>query len=185
MKDSGRSAPTVAARRRVRLTFAALAVVLAGVAAALIAFSGFDRTRPDVARFPGRPVRLMAADGRVWVTTQSPGAVWTLDARTARRALSPVRRGGTPGPLAVAKNGVWVADVAAAKVVPVRLRPWRVFSAIAVGADISDLALAAGALWVSSAAEGAVRVIEPGGRRQRRIDFAQRQLPRPTVVGRA
>jgi DNA-binding beta-propeller fold protein YncE len=60
-------------------------------------------------------------------------------------------------------GGLWAADAAAGAVVPVQLRPPRIFASLQPGADANDVALADGALWIASSADGRVYVLEPGG----------------------
>ena len=91
------------------------------------------------------------------------GAVSVFDAASGEPAAPPLRTGGAPARLALGANGLWVADATAASVVPVQLRPLQVFAAIRPGADATDVALAAGAVWVASSADGRVYALEPGG----------------------
>jgi DNA-binding beta-propeller fold protein YncE len=155
----------------------AVAALLVGAGAGLIAASGGDREPVSVvARVPGQPVRLATGSGRVWVATQGPGAVWVLDAASGHPRGAPLRTRALPGPLAVGAAGAWVGEVSGAKLVPLRLAPLRRFPSIAVGSDVSDVALAARAVWVASSAEGVIRVLEPGGKPPRSLRVGGRPV---------
>ncbi len=129
----------------------------------LLANSGTQPPPPAVMRVPGDPAGLLAAGGRLWVSSQRTGSVWVLDAESGRPVRPPLRTGGTPGRLALGLGGAWVADTARGELIPVQLHPERVFPAVALGSDVSDVALAARAVWVASWADRSVRILEPGG----------------------
>jgi DNA-binding beta-propeller fold protein YncE len=57
---------------------------------------------------------------------------------------------------------VWAVDTTRAELVPIQPDPPRAFAAIPLGADASDVAVAAGAVWVLNSPAGALRAIEPG-----------------------
>jgi hypothetical protein len=58
---------------------------------------------------PGRPTDVAAADGTAYVSTVESPALTVIDARSRSRSRTvPLRM--TPGAVAIAEDGVWVAD---------------------------------------------------------------------------
>ena len=147
-----------------RVVFAAGALV-AVVAAAVLAggVAGTSDSEPVVVRIPGSPTGLAASGDAVWVSAAGAHAVWAIDPATARQAGPGIRTGGAPSRLAVGAEGLWIADNRRGAVIPVETDPPRVHDAIAVGADVTDVELAAGAVWVASSAERTVRAIDRDG----------------------
>ena len=136
-------------------------LVLVAIGLALAA--GSTPAAPLTLRVDGGPSALVAGDGRVWVALPRTGSVVALDATTGTPADSPVRTGGAPARLALGRSGLWVADAAAGAVRAVR--PPRVFEAVRLGADTSDVALAGDAVWTASSADGRVYVHDADGTR--------------------
>ncbi len=157
------TAPPAALPRQRRWLLLGPALLLAAVGVLLLAVPPSKPPPSVVVRVPGHPTGLVATGGQVWVAAQRSGAVWVLDAKSARPAGRPVRTGGAPARLAVGAGGVWAADVSRGALVPVQRDPTRVFAPVQIGADASDVALSAGAVWVASSAEDSVRALEPGG----------------------
>jgi len=149
--------------RRHLVAAGAAIILLAAAVAVILGLSGGGSSRL-VIPIPGHPTALAVSDDVVWVTAAGSQAAWPIDARTGRQAGPGIRTGGAPSRLAAGAHGLWIADSARAAVIPVQERPQRVFDGLPAGADITDVALAAGAVWVASSAEGVVRAIEPGGR---------------------
>jgi len=130
--------------------------------AAGLAFAAFSEpSDPLVLPVDGGPTALAISGGNVWVATPRTGAVVALDADTGGPAGPPLRTGGAPARLAPARSGLWVADAAAGVVFGVHKR--RVLPAVRVGADASDVALAGGAVWTASSADGRVYVHDGSG----------------------
>jgi DNA-binding SARP family transcriptional activator/streptogramin lyase len=116
---------------------------------------------------PGRPTDVAAADGTAYVTTVESPALTVIDARSRSRSRTvPLRM--TPGAVAIAEDGVWVADSRRGLVV--RLAPGygeptarisyrRTTTAPAnVGGfrlDSTSLAAGAGAVWLT---DGSMRL---------------------------
>ena len=161
-------------RSRARLLL--LAALLAVVGVVLIVLSRGASSEPLAIRF--EPSGLATADGTVWAASARAGAVVAFDA-DGHPVGATVRIDGAPARVAVGRNGLWVTDAAAGTIVPVAVatrggataataaganaaRP-RVFAPLQAGADATDVALAAGAVWVASAAEGRVYAVERDG----------------------
>jgi DNA-binding beta-propeller fold protein YncE len=142
-------------------------LVAIGVVVYLIAGRGSGPAREF--RVAGHPTGLAVADGRVWVAAPQSGAVWVLDRTTGRTAGGPLATHGAPARVAVGAHAVWVADSSRGAVIPVRRDPPRAYPPIRLGADVSDVALAAGAVWAISSPENVVRILEPGGRPVRSV----------------
>jgi DNA-binding beta-propeller fold protein YncE len=147
---------------RIRVASVAL-VVLAAAAVFVSGLLDTTASEPVVVRIPGSPTGLVASGETVWVSAAGVHAVWPIDPATARQAGPGIRTGGAPSRLAVGGEGLWVADNARGAVIPVGTSRRRVYDAMQVGADVTDVELAAGAVWVASSAEDTVRAIEPDG----------------------
>jgi hypothetical protein len=154
---------------RSRARLAALAALLAAVGTVLLVLSGAD---PGPLTIPiAQPAGLAVLDGRVWVSRPARGSVTPVDAEG--RVGTPVRVGGTPGRVAAGANGLWVTDTASGRIVGVAVPPPdppratvagpTAYAARGAGAEASDVALAAGAVWVASAADRRVYALEPDG----------------------
>ena len=127
---------------------------------------------PLAVRVPA-PAGLAVLDGHVWSTSPRDGTVTPVDADG--QVGAPVRVGGAPARIAAGANGLWVTDAATGRVVPVEVPPPAppnaavagagpaTFAPLGAGADASDVALAAGALWVASTSDRQVYALEPGG----------------------
>ena len=110
-----------------------------------------------MAPVPDGPTAILVEGRDVWVASQAAGVVSVLDRRSGH-VIDTIRTGGAPARLAGAAGGAWMADSARASVVPLSAHPPTRYRRIAGGADVSDVALAAGAVWWASSAEGVVRV---------------------------
>jgi DNA-binding beta-propeller fold protein YncE len=142
------------------------AVVALLIAIGVVVLAVVDRTANESPReiaVPGHPIGVAVADGRVWVASPRAGTVSVLDAASGRTIGEPVRVVGAPARLAVGAAGVWVADSAQGSVIPLRREPPLAYPAIPLGADVSDVALAARTVWAISSPESVVRTLEPDG----------------------
>lgn len=121
------------------------------------------------------PGGLALADGTLWVASARAGTITPVDA-DGRPGVA-LRVGDTPARIAAGANALWVTDAANGEVVPValgrrdeagegRAAPPRVLAPLRGGADASDVALAGGAVWVASSADGRVHALGPGGERK-------------------
>ena len=119
-----------------------------------------------VFRVPGQPTGLVAHGGRVWVAGPLAGEVWVLDGASGRPAAPPLRIGGTPARLALDGRFAWIADTERGGVVGAPLRGDGALRPLRTGPDVADVAVAAGAVWTASSADGTIRVIDADGRRQ-------------------
>ena len=154
--------------RRLALV-AGVVVVIAAAAALVIGLTGRSSSDAVAIPVPGAPTGIAATGDLVWVAAAGSHAIWAIDAASGRQAGRGIRTGGAPSRLAVGSGGLWIADTARGSVIPVDTGSQRVFGDVEVGADVTDVELAAGAVWVASSAEGMVRVIEPAGRPVRRL----------------
>jgi DNA-binding beta-propeller fold protein YncE len=118
-----------------------------------------------VFRVPGQPTGLVAAGGRVWVAGPSAGAVWVLDGASGRPVAPPLRTGGTPARLALDTRFAWIADTERSVLVRALRVGTGTLRSIGAGPDVADVAVAAGAVWTASSADGTVRVLDAHGRR--------------------
>ena len=155
-----------AADRPRRLLWPALASAAAVLGAVLLVLglTSGDGGETQVYRVPGNPASVAVTRDGVWVALPGEGAVQALDPVSGRSLGPALRTGGTPSRLAAGADSLWAVDSTRAAIIPIQRRPARAYDPIAVGADVTDAAVAAGAVWVLSAAEGRLRVIEPGGR---------------------
>ena len=170
---SSATRPAAASRTRgawrTRGRLVALSALLAALGGLLLALSARD-DGPLVIRV-APPAGLAVMDGRVWSTSPRAGTVTPVDADG--RVGAPVRVGGAPARIAAGANGLWVTDAATGRVVPVEVPPPAppsaavagptAFPPLGAGADASDIALAAGALWVASTSDRRVYALEPDG----------------------
>ena len=146
---------------------AAGAVIALLVAIAAVVVAIVDRTgapEPRAFPVPGHPTGLAVADGRVWVAAPRSGTVAVLDAATGRPTGDALRVLGAPARVAVGAAGVWVADTTQGTVIPLRRDPPLAYPPIRLGADVSDVALSARAVWAISSPESVVRIVERGSR---------------------
>jgi DNA-binding beta-propeller fold protein YncE len=128
-----------------------------------------DGPAPRAFALPDQPTGIVTTPEAVWVAAPQAGSVLRLDPESGRLG-APVRTGGAPARLAAGAQSLWAVDTARATLLPIQRDPPQAYDAIAVGADATDVAVAAGAIWVLSSPEGVVRVIEPGGRAVRELD---------------
>jgi DNA-binding beta-propeller fold protein YncE len=156
-------------RRLLALAVAAAAAVVALAAVLVLALWTGDGGDARAFGVPGHPASLVRTPEAVWVAVPGSGSLLALDPRSGLPRGRPLRIGGSPSRLAAGSDSLWVVDSRRAAVIPVRRDPPRAFDAIPVGADATDAALAGGAVWVLSSAEGIVRAIEPGGRPVREL----------------
>ena len=132
---------------------------------------------------PGRPTDVAAADGTAYVATVESPALTVIDARSRSRSRTvPLRM--TPGAVAIAEDGVWVADSRRGLVVRLapgygeptaRIRYRRTTTARPnVGGfrlDPTSLAAGAGAVWLT---DGSARLLRLDPRTSR-----VRSIPAP------
>ena len=162
-----RSAPHLGSLRRWRrpaLVAGSVLVLLIAIAFLVDGLFGQRTPTPLVVDVPDRPAGLAASEDAIWVALPGSGGVWPLDTSTGRAAGPGFRTGGAPSRLAAGAHGIWVADSSRGTVVPVEPAAERAYRALRVGADVTDVTLAAGAVWVASSAEGVVRALEADGR---------------------
>jgi hypothetical protein len=159
---------------RTRRRLAVASVVLAAAGAVLLVLSGREAAPLEIR--VGAPAGLAVLDGRVWATSPQAGTVTPVDADG--RVGAPVRVGGAPARIAAGANGLWVTDAASGRIVPVEVPPPApptaavaggpsAFPPLSAGADASDVALGAGALWVASTADRRVYALSPDGEASR------------------
>jgi hypothetical protein len=138
---------------------AALIAAAAVVALAVFALTRADRgLRPELLRLPAPATDLVSAGGRLWMASPQAGAVWALSDESAEPAEPAIRAAGTPARLAVSDGVAWAADTRNGALV--RLSPRG--SPVRVGPDVTGVALAGGAGWTASAADGGIRVLRRG-----------------------
>jgi YVTN family beta-propeller protein len=119
---------------------------------------------------PSEPHRVAYGAGAAWVSNWHDDSVSRIDPRMNRVVGSPIPIGAHhAGNLVVGAGGVWVTsdyrpEAAAEDVVVVRIDPQsnRAVETIAVGGHPIDVAVTAGAVWVSVANPG--RVLRIAGR---------------------
>jgi DNA-binding beta-propeller fold protein YncE len=163
----GRSRAPRFSPRHARLATAVGAAVASGFAAIAI-FGGRAPQQPaaTVFRVPGQPTGLAVDGGRVWVAGPATGEVWVLDGASGRAARPALRIGGTPARLALDRRFAWVADTARGAVVRAPRDGSGTPHPVRGGPDIADVAVAGGAVWTASSADGSVHVIGPRGDRR-------------------
>jgi streptogramin lyase len=136
---------------------AAGVAALACVAVALLATGG--ARAPTVFTVPGQPTGLTTDGGRIWVAGPAAGAVWVLDARSGEPVGSARSIDGTPAKLVLDRRFAWIADTSRAAILRLPREGRAPVTAFRAGADVSDLALAGGAVWTTSSADGSVHVL--------------------------
>jgi YVTN family beta-propeller protein len=124
---------------------------------------------------PSDPTSIFVGARDVWVASQAAGVVSVLD-RASGHVTATIHTGGAPARLAGAAGGVWVADTERASIAPVTARPPQRAGRFAGGADVSDVALGAGAVWWTSSAEGVVRVRDRGSSQARTLGVGARPI---------
>ncbi len=148
-------------------------IVVAGALAAIVGFgAAMFAARPATApaatvfQVPSQPTGLVALDGRVWVAGPMSGAVWVLDGESGQAVAPPLLTGGTPARLALDSRDAWIADTERGALVRVPRVGKGVPQPVRTGPDIADVAVAGGAVWAASSADGTIRVLDPNGRRR-------------------
>ena len=146
--------------------------------------SGGEPARPSFG-VAGHPTALAVAGGQVWVAAPASGALTVLDARTGRRDRRAAADGRRPGAArARRERRVGRRHLARAVIVVAAPDGARTSARSRSGADVADVALAAGAVWAISSAEGVVRALEPGGQPDRECRSARtRSTSPPTAAG--
>ena len=152
--------------RRPRALVGVAGVALVAVGALLLAQQGADGPRMVTFHVPGKPTGLVVASDRVWVAGPSAGSVWILDAASGRPAAPPLRTGGTPARIALDSRWAWIADTQRGAVIRAERTGASAGPPIASGPDVTDVAVAGGAVWTASSADGTVRVLDSRGRRR-------------------
>jgi DNA-binding beta-propeller fold protein YncE len=159
--------PAAAANEHRPVTLFASGLALLGVAALAIALlaSRHEGPQAKLMPLPSAATDLVAGGGRLWAAAPQAGEVWMLDDETGDPAAPALRTGGTPARIAIGDDGAWAADTQHGALV--RVRGSRVSAPVAIGPDVSDVAVAGDAVWAASAADGMVRVLPSGARRAR------------------
>ena len=153
-------------RRSARWAAAVTLAVAAAGGTAMLAARTAQAPAATVFRVPGQPTGLAAAGGRVWVAGPMAGEVWVLDGASGRPAAPPLRVGGSPARLALDGRFAWIADTERGGVVGAPVAGRGALRRLPTGPDVADVAVAAGAVWTASSADGTIRVSDPDGRRQ-------------------
>ncbi|MDA0137200.1 Vgb family protein [Solirubrobacter deserti] len=154
-------AGTTRSRRLAVARWAALVAIAVGLAASAL---WLVRSEPRTAaaattfRVPAQPTGIAVAGGRVWVAGPGAGAVWILDPATGRPAAPALRTGGTPARVAVGPRWAWVADTRSGAIVRARADGTGAPRVLSRGPDVTDVAVAAGAVWAAGSADGTIRV---------------------------
>lgn len=159
----------------VRILTIGLAIALVTAAVLLVVPRPSESAVVLTAAVPGDPSSIFVGARDVWVASQAAGVVSVLD-RTSGHVTRTIHTGGAPARLAGTAGGVWVADAQRASITPVTARPPRRYRSFAGGADVSDVAMAAGAVWWTSSAEGVVRVRDRGSARTRMLHVGARPI---------
>ena len=146
------------------IAVAALALLLGG-GAAFLATRAPEAPAATVFHVPGPPTGLVAASGQVWVAGPTAGAVWVLDAASGKAAAPALRPGGAPARLALGGRFAWIADTQGSAVIRAPRAGQGALRSFPTGPDLSDVIVAAGTVWTASSADGTVRAIGPGARR--------------------
>ena len=162
----GRPARALPATRRRWVAAAGALVVAAAGGIALLAGRDPAPAAATVFRVPGQPTGVVVDGGRVWVAGPAAGEVWVLDGRSGRVAQPALRVGGAPARLALDPRFAWIADTERGAVMRARRDGSGAPRPLRGGPDVADVAVAAGAVWTASSADGTIRVIGPAGRRQ-------------------
>lgn len=145
-------------RRRVPAV-AAVVAVLAGLTAVLLVAR--DSEIPMVGttfRLAGQPTGIAVSGTRVWVAGPAAGSVWILDSASGRPAAPALRTGGTPARVTVTDRWAWIADTQSGALLRAATRGDPLIRTLPAGPDVTDVAVAAGAVWSTSSADGTVRV---------------------------
>jgi DNA-binding beta-propeller fold protein YncE len=153
-------APAPSPPRRGRLA-ALIALPAALLVAVLLAFTLGEEDAPLTSStflVPGEPTGIAVTGSGVWVAGPGAGSVWVLDALTGQLAQPPVRTGGTPARLAVDDHWAWIADTRSGTVIRAAVNQRTSPVTVHSGPDVADVAVAADAVWIASAADGTVRV---------------------------
>jgi DNA-binding beta-propeller fold protein YncE len=137
-------------------------MLLVAVVVVVLSLTAGDEERSSFT-VDGEPASLVVTRDGVWVAFPATGTVQALDPVSGRSLGPPLRTGGRPSRLTAGADSLWAVDSAGAAIIPIQRRPGRAFDAIPVGADVTDAAVAGGAVWVLSAAEGVLRIVEPRG----------------------
>ena len=109
----------------------------------------------------GNPGGLAAADGAVWVATDSSGSVARIDTRTGT-VTNTIRVGDAPAVVAAAASGLWVLDPLDATVARVDPRRDAVTATVALGGQPVALAESGGSIWVADRPDGTLLRLAPG-----------------------
>lgn len=160
-----RDAPRRPRVRRASVIAIAIAAI-GGASAAVYAARSLEAAAATVFRVPGQPTGLVADGGRVWVAGPLAGEIWVLDGDTGQAARPPLRVGGTPARLALDRRFAWIADTERGAVVRAPLRGSGAPRPVPSGPDVADVAVAGGAVYTASSADGTIRVIGADGRRR-------------------
>jgi YVTN family beta-propeller protein len=159
----------------VRLLTAGLVIALVAAAALLVVPRPGESAVVLRAPVPSDPTSIFVGARDVWVASQAAGVVSVLD-RASGHVTRTIRTGGAPARLAGTAGGVWVADAQRAAITPVTARPPRRYRSFAGGADVSDVAMASGAVWWTSSAEGVVRVRDRGSAQAHMLHVGARPI---------
>ena len=99
--------------------------------------------------------------GAVFALSSSDATVAKIDPEAAAPNGEPVAVGGEPTALAVATNGVWVADSEAATIMPLAPGNLTPGDPVDVAPGPSSIAIGFNSVWVASATEGVVQRFDP------------------------
>jgi streptogramin lyase len=159
-------------RRRVLVAVVALALVVAGVGAAVALFGG-DKDSIERVHIGGRPVDAVAVGGSVWVADKADRTLTRLDPRTAKRSGQPVDVGGAPFRLAGGGRRLWAISASPPQAFGFDTRDRSPQSqTVGLSSTPIDVSVGEGAVWIAAKPrEGAA----PGGGRVIQLDPVSRK----------
>jgi hypothetical protein len=158
LSSTSAEAAMTSSRRRVAAIGGAAVLAVAAFLAVLGLVRPDRGARPELLRLPAPATDLVAGGGRLWVASPQAGAVWVLGDESAEPIEPAIRAPGTPARLAVRDGVAWAADTENGALVPLAPRG----SPVRIGPDVAGVALASGAVWTASAADGGIRVLDRG-----------------------
>ena len=168
-----------------RLQWAGAAVAVIAGMVALVAFllgdEGVDVSSPIAV---GRaPLRIAAAPGGVWVTSERDGTVTRLDPDSGEPIGKPVRLGAGIAGVAVGGRWVWVTDPRRGELLRLDPDDGHLLQRIELGGAPGPIALGGGRVWVADDAGAGITAVNAEGGHVYRRGLGPRAEPLRLATG--
>jgi streptogramin lyase len=181
---AGRSRFALPAGRALAFGAAGLAAIAAMVLLVLSLFGGDGVAVSKPIAIGGAPLRVVADDEAIWVTSEPDGTLTRLDPASGARVGKPLQLDAGISGVAVGAGSVWVSDPVRGEVLRVDPQAGgRLAERIEVGGNPGPIAFGGGRVWVADEAGAGITAINARGSRVYRRGLGPQATPLRLGVG--